>query len=108
MSLEAALDIASGCILLVGSLFVVSGGVGLLRMPDFFSRTHAASLTDTAGAGLILLGLLFQVEDFAQGLRLALIALFLLFTGPTATHALASAALGDGLSPWTRKSGGRR
>lgn len=94
------LDIASGLLLLSGSLFAVSGGMGLLRFPDFYTRTHAVGLTDTAGAGLILLGLLLQSPDSATAIRLVLILMFMLLTGPTATHALAQAAHRDGVQVW--------
>ena len=55
-----ALDVLSWICLMSGALFCVLGGVGLLRMPDFWTRAHAASVTDTMGAGLILVGLMFQ------------------------------------------------
>lgn len=94
----SALDILSGVLLAAGAAFAFTGAVGLLRFGDFYSRTHAAGITDGAGAGLILLGLLLQA-DGASGVRLVLILVFLLFTSPTATHALAQSALRDGLKP---------
>lgn len=93
----------SDALLLAGTLFAFSGGVGLLRFPDFYARTHAAGVTDTAGAGLILAGLALQA-DWDSGVRLALILLFLLFTSPTATHALAQSAQRDGVKPVLRKA----
>ncbi|MEW6168273.1 MAG: monovalent cation/H(+) antiporter subunit G [Pseudomonadota bacterium] len=95
----SGLTLASDLLIAAGLLFVVTGAVGLYRMPDFFTRTHAAGITDSAGAGLVLLGLLLRVDGYAEALRLLLIALFLLFTSPTATHALAQSALEDGLRP---------
>lgn len=94
------IDLVSGLLVLAGGLLALSGGVGLLRFPDFFTRTHAVSLTDSAGAGLILLGLLLRAPDWGTGIRLALILLFMLLTGPTAAHALAQAARRDGVRPW--------
>ena len=94
------LELASDMLIGAGMLFVITGAAGLYRMPNFFTRTHAAGITDSAGAGLVLLGLLLRVETFSTGLRLVLILLFLLFTSPTATHALAQSALEDGLRPW--------
>ena len=88
----------SDALLVAGTLFAFSGGVGLLRFPDFYARTHAAGITDTAGAGLVLAGLALQA-DWDAGVRLALIFLFMLFTSPTATHALAQSAQRDGLKP---------
>jgi multicomponent Na+:H+ antiporter subunit G len=104
----SVLQLISDLLLGAGVLFVISGTLGLLRLPDFFTRTHGASITDSAGAGLILIGLLLRVDDFATGLRLVLILVFLLFTSPTASHALAQAALQDGLKPQKRKPGTRR
>ena len=77
-----------------------SGGVGLLRFPDFYTRIHAAGVTDSAGAGLILLGLLLQATGWATAVRLLIIMLFLALTGPTATHILAHAARRDGVPVW--------
>ncbi len=94
-----ALDIASWLLLLGGSAFMVIGSVGLIRMPDFYTRLHPAGLTDTMGAGLILLGLALQVEPGLVTIKLALVFLFLMFTSPTASHATARAALAVGLAP---------
>lgn len=95
----SALDWLGAGLLLLGSLCLLTGAVGMLRLPGFFMRTHAASVTDSAGAGLILLGLLCYCEDWSVALRLLLILLFALFASPTATHALAQAAIQDGLKP---------
>lgn len=95
-----ALDIASGVLLVVGACFVLSGSVGLLRFPDFYTRTHAAGITDSAGAGLILLGLLPHVTGWEVAVRLLIVMLFLVITAPTATHILAHAARRDGVSIW--------
>ena len=94
----SALDWLSGACIAAGALFAFTGGVGLLRFRDFFARTHAAGITDAAGAGLMLLGLLLQA-DWDSGLRLVLILVLTLFTSPTAAHALAQSALRDGLKP---------
>jgi multicomponent Na+:H+ antiporter subunit G len=96
MSLSLILDVASGVLVLAGCLFVLSGGAGLLRFPDFYTRTHAGSVTETAGAGLLIAGLLLRVEGPGSAIRLVLILLFLMLTGPTAAHALAQAARRDG------------
>ena len=93
-------DVASGVLLLAGSFFIITGGVGVLRFPEFYVRTHSAGLTDSAGAALILLGLLIQAPDWSSAVRLVLILLFLLVTSPTATHALAHAARNDGVPIW--------
>ncbi len=94
------LDILSWLLLIGGSAFVVIGAFGMWRLPDFYSRLHPAGLTDTMGAGLILLGLLLQSEAFMVGIKLLIIAVFLLFTSPTSSHATARAAMAAGLRPW--------
>ena len=85
--------------LLLGSFFAISGGVGLLRFPDFFARLHPSGMTDTLGAGLILIGLMFQAGLNLISVKLLMILVFLLLTTPTATHALAKSALHGNLSP---------
>lgn len=100
------LEIASGVLMTTGAAFAFTGAVGLLRFKDFYARTHAAGVTDSAGAGLILLGLLLQA-GWADGVRLVLILVFLLFTSPTATHALAQSALRDGLKPLLHRPRGK-
>jgi multicomponent Na+:H+ antiporter subunit G len=93
------LDVASWALLLAGGLFCIAGGLGLLRMPEFYTRVHAASVTDTLGAGLILLGLILQAGWTLVMAKLVIIGLLIFFTSPAATHALARAALGRGLKP---------
>ena len=96
-------DILSWISIGIGAAFILVGGLGLVRMPDVFTRLHASSVADTAGAGFILLGFMFQAGLSLTTLKLVLIFVFLVFTAPTATHALAQAALLDGVRPWTRK-----
>lgn len=96
-------DLLSWALLLVGGFCVLVGGIGVLRMPDFFTRMHAAGVTDTSGAILILTGLMFQSGISLVTVKLILILLFLLVSSPTASHALAKAALSDGLVPWQKK-----
>lgn len=93
------LDIASWALLSIGGAFVFIGGVGALRMPDLYTRIHAASLTDTMGAVLVIFGIMLQAGLSLAAVKLAAILLFLLLTSPTASNALASAALLAGLRP---------
>jgi len=93
------LDIASWALLSIGGAFVFIGGVGALRMPDLYTRIHAASLTDTMGAVLVIVGIMLQAGLSLAAVKLAAILLFLLLTSPTASNALASAALLAGLRP---------
>lgn len=85
--------------LVAGGVFCVTGALGLVRMPDFYTRMHAAGITDTVGAGLILLGLVLQAGFTLIAVRLLMIGLLIFFTSPTATHALAKAAFARGLKP---------
>ena len=94
-----AIDIASWVSLLAGSFFVLTGGIGVLRLPDFFTRMHATGITDTMGTALLLLGLMLQAGFSAVTIKLILILAFVFITSPTATHALAKAARHSDLKP---------
>ena len=98
--MELLQDIVSWAFIAVGGFFLVVGGLGLVRLPDFYTRLHAAGITDTMGAGLLLLGMMVQAGWTLVTVKLFLIGLFLFFTSPTATHAIANAALVAGLKPW--------
>lgn len=89
----------SWALLVLGGFLCVSGSVGLLRFPDFFTRMHAASVTDTLATGMILAGLMLQAPTWIVFGKLVMILVFVLLTGPTAGHALAKAALHSGLKP---------
>jgi multicomponent Na+:H+ antiporter subunit G len=93
------LDAASWVCLVSGGFFCVVGGLGLLRMPDFYTRIHAASITETLGAGLLLLGLLLQAGLTLNAAKLIVLGLLVFFASPTAAHALAGAAMARGLAP---------
>ena len=97
--MAALLDILSWVLLLSGGVFVLVGGIGIMRLPDLYTRMHAASLTDTLGTLLILGGIMLQAGLTLASIKLVAIAIFLLLTGPTATYALANAALLSGLLP---------
>jgi len=94
-----AVDILSWIMLTAGGVFVFIGGLGALRMPNLYTRMHAASLTDTMAAVLILGGIMLQAGATLASIKLAAILLFLLITSPTASNALASAAILSGLQP---------
>jgi multicomponent Na+:H+ antiporter subunit G len=92
-------DVISWACIIAGAVFAVIGAVGILRLPDVFSRMHGAGIIDTLGAGLILVGLMFQAGFSLITVKLILIVVFVLYTSPTATHALARAALNGGVNP---------
>ena len=89
----------SWALLMGGCFFIITGGVGLLRLPDVYSRMHASGVTDTLGAGLFLGGLMIQGGLSLVTAKLVLILVFILFTSPTATYALANALYGGGVRP---------
>ena len=97
--IELILNLISAGLLAAGSIFVLIGAFGLIRLPDFYTRLHAAGITDTLGAELILLGLMFQAGLSLVTVKLILISLFIFLTSPTATHAVANAARVMGLKP---------
>ena len=96
--MNGALDVVTVVLLVIGGLFCIVGGIGLHRFSDFYQRTHAASVTDTAGAGLMLLALMFQGGLSMVTVKLLLVLVFLLFTSPAIAHALVKAAHGHGLA----------
>lgn len=100
--MSALVDALSWILLVAGGLCCIVAGIGMLRMPDFYTRIHAASVSDAVGAGLILAGLLLQAGFTLVAAKLAVIGLLVFFTSPAAGHALARAALSRGLEPWKR------
>lgn len=97
--MDFALDIISWILLAAGGAFVLVGGIGALRMPNLYTRMHAASVTDTMGAVLVMTGIMLQAGLTLATIKLAAILLFLLITSPTASYALASAAMLAGINP---------
>jgi multicomponent Na+:H+ antiporter subunit G len=97
--MSVALDLASWGLILAGGAFCLVGALGILRMPDFYTRVHAASVTDIVGSFAILLGLALQAGLSLVAVKLGFIALLIFFTSPAATHALVKAALERGVEP---------
>ena len=91
-----AMEIIGSILILGGSLFCVIGALGLMRFPDFYSRCHAAGVTDSAGAGGILLGLCFVSEPLVT-FKLLTIIVFLSLSSVASTHALVKAAYARGV-----------
>lgn len=113
--MQIVCDLVSRFFLLSGAFFALTGAVGIVRLPDFYSRLHPAGKSDSLAQTLILTGLLLQIfsnEAYAAfgyfgGVKLVLICVFLLLTTPTATHAIAKAAHVRGLQPWSGEELGR-
>ena len=94
------MDVVSAILLLVGSVFALIGSIGIVRMPDVFTRLHAAGITDTLGAAGVLLGLALKAGFSLLLVKLLLMLAFLLLLNPTACHSLARAALHGLRRPW--------
>ena len=97
--MSTAVDLLSWFFLLTGGFFAIVGALGMLRMPDFYTRMHAASVTETLGVALLLIGMILQAGFTLAAAKLAILGLLISFASPTATHALAKAALARGLKP---------
>ena len=97
--MSLAVDVASWALILAGSFFTLVGALGLVRMPDIFTRMHAASVTDTAGAGLLVFGMMLQAGFGLTALKLLILLALFFFTGPVVTHALAQTCLHEKIKP---------
>ena len=95
---QVALVVSVGS-MTIGLIFVLAGAIGVIRMPDFYTRMHAAGVTDTLGAELIIFGLMLQSGFTLLSAKLALVGLLLFLTSPTSTHAIANAAHKAKLKP---------
>ena len=94
------ITIVSILLVSLGIVFMFVGSVGILRLPDFYSRTHAVSKSDTLGIIFVMLGLVVYEGATQSSLKLILIILFIALSNPVGTHALARAALKKGLHPF--------
>ncbi|MBM4441429.1 MAG: monovalent cation/H(+) antiporter subunit G [Candidatus Rokubacteria bacterium] len=92
-------------LLAAGLFFQAVAALGVLRMPDFYTRLHAVSKTETAGVVLMVAGLIVMTGVSLVSVKLAFLALFLFLANPTSTHAIARAALRAGQKPWRREPG---
>jgi multicomponent Na+:H+ antiporter subunit G len=92
----------------VGLFFTGVAVLGLLRMPDVYTRAHATSKTDTLGTVLTLAGVALTFDTGVPRVKLLLLALFMLITNPTATHAITRAAYDQGIDPWTSDTEGEQ
>ena len=95
----SATELLASAFLALGGFFVLVGGIGVLRMPDLYTRMHAASVTETMGTLLIMIGLMILAGWTLPGFKLFAVLVFLLFTGPVAAYAVANTALIAGIAP---------
>jgi multicomponent Na+:H+ antiporter subunit G len=93
------IEFASWVLILLGSFFTVVGAFGMVRMPEIFTRMHAASVTDTLGVGFLILGMGLQAGFSLVTLKLGFLLVLFFFTAPVVTHALAQACLHEGIKP---------
>lgn len=96
---DLVVNLLSWGFILSGSFFVLVGAIGLVRMPDVYTRMHAASVMETLGAGLLIVGLMIQAGPTLVTLKLLVLLALFFFAGPVASHALAQAALHEGVKP---------
>ena len=92
-------DIVSWAFILLGSFFTVVGGLGILRMPDVFTRMHAVSLIDSVGFGLLIVGMAIQAGPSLITVKLLLLLALVFFTWPVITHALAQVCMQEEITP---------
>lgn len=97
-------EILSMVMVIIGVFLFVSGTLGLIRLPDFYSRMHATGKCDTLGALLVLTGLAIYNGFNLVSLKIIFIVVFIFLANPTATHAIGRAALVNGVQPWTKES----
>jgi multicomponent Na+:H+ antiporter subunit G len=99
--------LVANILLVIGLLFILAGVIGILRLPDFYSRLHAMGKCDTLGVALVLVALAIYEGFSLYSVKILLITVFVGLANPTATHALGRAALKSGLAPWLREESGR-
>jgi multicomponent Na+:H+ antiporter subunit G len=96
-------------LILAGLFFFTGGSIGIIRLPDFYSRLHPAGKLDTAGQLLIMSALAiyvlqdFSLQTFLTATKMVLIVVFVYITSPTATHAIVEAGVRAGMKPWTKE-----
>jgi multicomponent Na+:H+ antiporter subunit G len=94
------MTVIAGLLFVIGLLFIIVAVVGILRLPDFYTRLHAMGKCDTLGIVLVLVALAIHAGMSLDSAKILLIAIAMWLANPTATHALGRAALRSGLTPW--------
>ncbi len=92
-------NVFSIILIVSGIFFMLVGSIGVIRLPDFYSRTHAVSKSDTLGITLVILGLIIYEGLTMNSVKLTFIVLFIALSNPIGTHALARAAYKRQLKP---------
>ena len=99
------LDVLAVAVLAAGMFFHVVAAVGVLRLPDFYTRLHAVGKAETAGVLLTLLAVALWAGPGLTAVKVMFVAVFLFNANPTSTHAIGRAAFRTGLRPWRRETG---
>ena len=102
---ENIYDILTICSFGIGIFFILTGSLGLLKLPDVFSRIHSAGMIDTAGAGFIILGMIFQSGISLATAKLVFISIFIFFSSPVSSHIISNLARKKGIEPLGKKRG---
>ena len=103
--LDALINVASVISLILGIFFILTGSIGILRLPDVFARIHAAGMIDTAGSAFIILGMILQSGWSLITAKLVFIGIFIFFTSPITGHVTANLARKKGLIPIGKTNG---
>lgn len=98
------MNILAALLILGGAFFLTVGSLGVIRLPDFYSRSHAMGKSDTLGLFLSLLGLAVHNGMRVDSLKILLVAVFVALANPVASHALARAAFRKRLAPWMKRN----
>ncbi|APX14101.1 monovalent cation/H(+) antiporter subunit G [Tateyamaria omphalii] len=95
------IDLAAAILVFLGAAMTVAAGVGVIRLPDVFTRMHAATKVGTLGSGLVMAGAALHFAEPGIIVRCVLIVFFLLLTAPIGAHMIGRASLRLGINPWT-------
>ncbi len=95
-------NLFSSLFIILGTGFFIAGTIGLLRLPDVYSRLHALTKADNLGLGLICIGVAIHHGSLAIAIKLIIIWLLVMFSGAGVSHLIARKAYDKGVKPWTR------
>ena len=98
------MHIISIIFIVTGLFFLIVAAVGVIRLPDVFSRSHAVSLTDSLGALLMLVGIALYEELGINTLKILVVLVLLYILNPVIAHATIRAALRAGVKPWKKET----
>ena len=103
--IENIWDLLSVCSFGIGVFFILTGSIGLLKLPDVFSRIHSSGMIDTAGAAFLILGMAFQSGISLATAKLVFIGIFIFFSSPVSSHVISNLARKKGIIPIGKKKG---